>query len=1123
MNTDQFTAIECRPNASISVQNFRGNFFHWNRICTGGNVGSAFIKIVKASGHPAACFRWSRLLLLVCLLFVAASAWAQPYETNIASLTWNENFDELGTNTVTLAPPPYGWVLAQGQFLPIYDNPLTTSPDICVFSSGTPLDFTGVGTPLNSQCFTRLSDGINNPTSTSGGKVNCGDASTGNTNRAMGFATSSPSWKSPTNYIMFGFTNSNPGQPVVSMNVQYNIKRYKQGSFTPTGVAFYYSVDGTNWTHLGAGDVGPYSTGSPFLFTTQPEVTNRSVTITGLNVTNGSPFYFCWQFIISGATGGPSATEHILALDDFSLSLTQGMASAASPSIWPGGAGNWSAAGNWLGSVLPVSGANLIFAGSGGASINNLNAVSTVGGGTLGSITFSNVVSGSYTLTGNAITISGGISNETSFAQTVGLPLTLTLDNNFSADSGNLIFTSSITNGGNQTIFAGNNNVTVSGSISGAGNLVMNGGGTLSLNGINTYSGVTFYNSGTMQLGNAQAIPAVSPLIVASGQTLNLNFPLAMGGLSGGGNVVMASGNCTVTANGGGVWTGNISGPSGFVMAGVGVENINSANSYTGPTTISNGIIELSGSETSISSIGTGPLVLAGGTFAWQNSRDVATGGGILPNAFVVANNSTISDLTTTTGSGSQHYLPISGSVTSSPAATLTIANIATGNFSNAVNLRLIAGGFNFVSPIIFSNASAAHPSNELCQLDSWNTIGTTQTYSAPISGPGVFRRGSDVLGGGGVTILSGSNTYAPPAGSWITHGNYLQQGLIGFGSSSVTNGSGNVMAGPIGSLDLQVSLGDPYVGFFASGGAQTIANPISLVGSVGGNNTLIIGGNNNLTLSGTLDVGASNPVVLVASNTALTTFSGPMTDGASLTNEGPGTIVFSGDNSLFTGDMTVDTGTTLVNNTTGSGTGSGAVHVNGGGTLGGNGSIGGNVNLDSGAQAYLFKTAGSSDTPLTVSGNLTLNGNAVIVDLGGSTTLGSGTYRLLNYSGALSGSFNATPAYVNGSLAGGAVGSISLGTPNQVNMVVTGGTPGNPPNFPSSSVTLLPNHNVSLTATGAIGATYKLWATTNVALTPVTNTWTLIQSGTISTSPFTLQDTNAGNFQRRFYLFSAP
>ena len=82
---------------------------------------------------------------------------------------------------------------------------------------------------------------------------------------------------------------------------------------------------------------------------------------------------------------------------------------------------------------------------------------------------------------------------------------------------------------------------------------------------------------------------------------------------------------------------------------------------------------------------------------------------------------------------------------------------------------------------------------------------------------------------------------------------------------------------------------------------------------------------------------------------------------------------------------------------------------------------------------------------------------------------------------------------------------------------------PATPPNFASGAVATLPDGNISLTATGALGATYKLWSSTNVAATPITSTWTLLSSGTITVSPFTINDLAATNYPQRFYLFGAP
>lgn len=75
---------------------------------------------------------------------------------------------------------------------------------------------------------------------------------------------------------------------------------------------------------------------------------------------------------------------------------------------------------------------------------------------------------------------------------------------------------------------------------------------------------------------------------------------------------------------------------------------------------------------------------------------------------------------------------------------------------------------------------------------------------------------------------------------------------------------------------------------------------------------------------------------------TGTVTLSGTISDGfrhVSLTKSGPNTAILTGANT-YSGGTQIDGGTLLVNNTSGSGTGSGLVSVNSGGTLGGTGTI---------------------------------------------------------------------------------------------------------------------------------------------------------------------------------------
>ena len=143
---------------------------------------------------------------------------------------------------------------------------------------------------------------------------------------------------------------------------------------------------------------------------------------------------------------------------------------------WAGGGanGDWSSSANWNG--VPGNGSNLVFAGTTQTNTNN-NLLSSVG-----SITFDNTA-GAFSLSGNDLTISGGITNNSANTQTINLNLTLGPFQQFSATSANLVFNGTIANGGNTLTVSGSSDTTLAGNISGSGGLIKNGSGGLTLSG----------------------------------------------------------------------------------------------------------------------------------------------------------------------------------------------------------------------------------------------------------------------------------------------------------------------------------------------------------------------------------------------------------------------------------------------------------------------------------------------------------------------------------------------------------------------------------------------------------------------------------------------------------------
>ena len=87
-----------------------------------------------------------------------------------------------------------------------------------------------------------------------------------------------------------------------------------------------------------------------------------------------------------------------------------------------------------------------------------------------------------------------------------------------------------------------------------------------------------------------------------------------------------------------------------------------------------------------------------------------------------------------------------------------------------------------------------------------------------------------------------------------------------------------------------------------------------------------------------------------------------------------------------YSGGTTVSAGTLLVNNTTGSGTGTGAVTVGSGGTLGGSGKVTGATTLNSGGTIAPGAGGLAADTTLHGSSLLWNSGGTITLELGGTT-----------------------------------------------------------------------------------------------------------------------------------------
>ena len=191
------------------------------------------------------------------------------------------------------------------------------------------------------------------------------------------------------------------------------------------------------------------------------------------------------------------------------------------------------------------------------------------------------------------------------------------------------IFTDGATGGSPLTILTGtitlassggvdafsSNAMTIQGQITGSGTLVKginatNGGGVVTLaNANNNYQGGTVINTGILKQGAAGVIPSgpsVGDMTVNSGATFDLGgFNAPLNGLWGAGTVTNSatSGNNLLTVgnnNATSTFSGVIQNPSGSTIslskAGSGNLILTGANTFTGATTVSAGLLQLGAS-----------------------------------------------------------------------------------------------------------------------------------------------------------------------------------------------------------------------------------------------------------------------------------------------------------------------------------------------------------------------------------------------------------------------------------------------------------------------------------------------------------------------------------------------
>ncbi|MCD1126290.1 autotransporter-associated beta strand repeat-containing protein [Jinshanibacter sp. LJY008] len=587
--------------------------------------------------------------------------------------------------------------------------------------------------------------------------------------------------------------------------------------------------------------------------------------------------------------------------------------------------------------------------------------------------------------------------------------------------------------------------------------------GTLQLSSVNTYTGSTLINGGTLQAGIANAFATSSDVTVAGGATLDLNnFAQQANNLSGTGHIKLGSAALTASNSTNTTFSGDIGGTGSLIKTGIGILTLDGLSSYSGGSTVSAGTLKamsggvlgsgtvtnnsillldfLANSTLANSLAGSGNLVKVGsgnatlsGAGSSQGSVNVDGGTLTLAQGDTFAAGSLNTATGATTAITNNTRINISGALTQNSGATLDVALGITPPTITA-NTALLDGtlnisGFTTSAPtnaselvntqftIIhttggitgdFSHVSLGGATNSADYLQLASQVVNGLDYNVGFS---LTWEAGDSLGNGTFTLTNDSDRFnvdvvlADQSGifssGWDGH-SLTKEGLGTLQLSSLNTYTGSTL---INNGTLQTGIADA----FATSSNVNIAS----------NGTLALNGfaqqANNLSGTGHINLGSA---ALTANNSSNTLFSGDINGAGSLIKTGTGELTLSGQ-SGYSGGSTITAGTLKV--TQGGALGTGTLTNNsilqldfaGDSTLANVLSGGGNL-VKSGAGNATLNALGSSQGSVNINaGTLTLgqsdvfNAGSLITTSGSALELA--TNASLNLSGALTQQSNAT------------------------------------------------------------------------------------------------------------------
>ena len=342
---------------------------------------------------------------------------------------------------------------------------------------------------------------------------------------------------------------------------------------------------------------------------------------------------------------------------------------------------------------------------------------------------------------------------------------------------------------------------TVKSNFAGSVGLTKTGSGTLTLQNNSTYTGDTNIQAGVLQLNNNAALPSTTIVNITSG-SLDLNSRnQTIAGLTGSAYVTNSSATTSyLTVNGSTntTFSGVIENPSGYVSLtkdGSGTLTLSGPNTYSGVTTITNGILSISSIAIGGSTSGIGNSTSAasnlqfdGGTLQYSGTTTSTDRGfTITDNKVAIIDVATSNSNLTVSSNTSSGDTGTNSGLTKVGLGTLTLSG--TNAYEGATTVK--AGILNVTGSLDNSVLGNGNVGGE-----SAVTVGGTGSSGTPtLAGSGTINGATVIAAAGGGVV----GHYSP--GGRSTDGATSVVGVQTFGNASQTTGNKTTLAFQAGSI----------------------------------------------------------------------------------------------------------------------------------------------------------------------------------------------------------------------------------------------------------------------------------------------------------------------------------